>query len=328
MNELKRNYFLEATIVTEIGYTSHSGNELLFYLDVVTIEDKGIDWYVQDTSFKAMTVSSVTCTPLSVENITESNDEAYSSILLIDESSDWFTGIEGIENINYSIKKGMKDGKGKYAVGLYGTENHTGVSPAYFCDENSDGNIFDNSYEYVLEELSLFSQHVETAVKSNLYDALDLAIDKIVSENPPGNHRITLITGKGNEIISSNTYYTILNKCNANNIKIDLVATYPPNVYLKRLVLQTGGFILCNNLYTLPGYYNDYITETCYYFMDDLCRKNYKKHRVHCKAVKTTNWLSTSILSGSIGLHYLLPSENIYEEIDFDQELPVYLIVP
>jgi hypothetical protein len=313
----------EDIAVTSALYESKTGNNLFFDLNIVAVKNSFTDFEYPDTTFVPYNQNGVTITVESIEKNVFSNNDSYQTILLIDETQEDFITYDGpniVTSLNRLNKLSKETNQQYFGIGYFARDEVAGNSPINYFKNADNQSIFEHTEQDMMGFITQNYLNLGKATQSNLYDAVNDALDQLIATNLSSNKSITLVYSNLDDGASSITYIQIIQKCMINNIKINAIYTGPINYIQYRMVLETGGFIAHINTIS-----------TALYYVHDLLANNKKEYTLKCKATKASNWGAITYFQAYLIAFYeqgvsIFSDEFLRNEVE--QYLPIYFKIP
>jgi hypothetical protein len=313
----------ERFAVTSADFVSNSGNNLYFDLNVVAVKNSFTDFEFPDTTFVPYNQNGLVISVESVEKSNFSNNDSYQTIVLLDQTDVDFKFYDGpniVSSLN-RLNKLSKPENGQYfGVGFFARDEYSGNSPINYFKNINNQSLYEHTEQEMMEFITQNYLNLGKATQSNLYDALNNSVDKLIETDLSTNKSVTVVYTNLDDGASSVTYTQIIQKCLANNIKINSIYTGNINYIQYRIAMETGGFIAHTGTISTPLYY-----------VHDLLANNKKEYTLKCKATKASNWGSISYFQAYISAFYeqgvsIFSDEFLRNEVD--QVLPIYFKIP
>jgi hypothetical protein len=315
--------YFDNMAVTSVTYENKIGNNLYFDLNVVAMKNTVLDFYYPDSAFKEVSQNGITISVESVLKNTYSNNDNFQTIVLIDQTKEEFKSYFGID-INHGLnrlnKLCKKNENQDFGIGYFARDEVNGESPVYYFKNANTQSLFEHTEQEMMGFITQNYLYLGKAVNSNLYDAINDAVDKLIASTATTNKSVTVIFSNLDDGASAITNLQLIQKCLDNNIKINLISYLNFNFNNIRMASQTGGFV--SQVASIS---------TAVYHIHDLLANNKKEYTLKCRATRAANWTSNSFLWFYVHANYFQEingiyfEEDLYDDLDIDQYLPFYL---
>jgi hypothetical protein len=330
--------WLDAAGITKIQYLSHSGGNLYFEAEVAAMKNGDIILSYPDSSFFPVTGLPFSTSVLvdSVYQVELSANSGFQNILLVDESSeDWlFVDNGDFVSAMYRIKKLSKTSSSQYCgFGFFARDEQNGDSPVHFF-RNANGSLFEHTDQEIMQFLAQNYPKLGLASGSSLYDAIDKAADVLIANPLSSDRSITVVSGNPDDGNSQISLTNLIQKCQTNGIRINMIFQSYVSYNPYKLALLTGGFISENNSTPLYSGYKYNTAKTVIYHNLELIMNTGKRYRIRGHINRASNWVSGQEIGAYFVMDYFLDIDSPYfqddliDDLDIHHKLPVYIKIP
>lgn len=326
---IDRQMWYESMIVRKIDFVQKQGNELYFDLYVPACKNGKTGFYYPDSCFEEVYFNNgnITFSPDSIWQQETHKNESYQTIVLIDETALAFKEYSGppfVDALN-RLNKECREELGQYfGLGYFARDEVNGNSPVYFLKGEESQSIFDHNEQEVMRSVVSNYSQLGQAQSSSLYDAIDKALDILINEKKSIHQSVTVIFNALDDGSSSITMNNLILKAQQNNIKINLIGYDNATYEHFRLAHATKGFITYANIISILS---------PIYHIHDLLAENLNEYVIRCKCTRTANWSVGVSVYGYLDAFYYEEidgqyfEDDLYDDLDIDQFLPIYLKV-
>lgn len=247
----------DTMLISQARYVSNTSNELVFELDLYHLAGQDFSHYVTNYYLKVnysylILPSAGVFQKVDDVQVQATSVASSSSVILIDESGS-YDSLDHFNNRTQGIVKLCRDyiNPSQYLVGGFSQNGKLGDTPTEFIEPDFS--------RYSDSELpALFGLAKKTGGKSNLYDAVNQALDKVAATTTPGKN--VIVIAHATDEVSSVSLNGVIAKALANQVQVHIL--YLGSVTnaneLAKLSEGTGGlFVSCPTIKELMASFED-----------------------------------------------------------------------